>query len=330
MADDGIQACTDGINMDTITKFHHDVLEGLSGYPKRISSRYLYDDRGSDLFQQIMHLPEYYLTDCEHEVLQNCGTEITGALGAAGRIEITELGCGDGLKTQSLFDALTESSVEFSVTAIDISQQALDQFEAGLKKRYKKTEFTGICREFHSGLTEALGKLPDHVPALILFLGSNIGNFSKVEAAAFLSELSSRMRPEDFLLLGVDLKKRPEIIEKAYNDSAGITAKFNLNLLERVNREMDANFDPDRFVFQSFYDPVAGCVQSYLISLDETEVSVAGRTFRFDELEALHTEVSHKYSVKEINELARSAGLEVVQIYTDSRNYFADCLLKGV
>jgi L-histidine Nalpha-methyltransferase len=280
------------------TQFAADVLAGLSASPKYLSSKYFYDDEGSRLFQEIMKLPEYYLTGCEHEIFETKSKEIYEAFaGGHSGFDLIELGAGDGTKTATLIGHFLERDTDISYSPIDISQVALDALTAKFNNE---------------------------------FLGSNIGNFSREESIDFFRSIRGVMNDDDRLFIGFDLQKDPHVIAAAYDDAAGVTARFNLNLLTRINRELGGNFNVDAFMHYANYRPIEGAARSYLISCAEQTVHIKAldRDFDFGQWEAVFMEISRKYSLGSIESLASESGFEVEQNFFDSRRYYCDSLWR--
>ena len=304
-----------------------DTLKGLSSNPKYLLSKYFYDDEGSRIFQEIMNMPEYYLTDCEHEIFSSLKEEITQAICPENKLfNLVELGSGDGLKTKILLKHLVEEGINFQYTPVDISAKANLELVESLK-----TELPALQVEAKTGdYFQKLKNLNGHasIQKIIFFLGSNIGNFSDDETTEFLSQLSAYSNSGDKVLIGLDLKKSPAIIMDAYNDPHGHTRRFNLNHLVRLNRELDADFDIKKFEQQTTYNPQTGEVKSFLISnADQTvQIGTLEKTFRFAKWEAIIMERSRKYDFQTIEKLALNHGFKVVQNFTDQRNYFVDSL----
>ena len=305
--------------------FAKDVLNGLTSNPKRLSSKYFYDDIGSQIFQEIMEMPEYYLTDCELEILQEKSGEIFTSLGYQGRFDIIELGAGDGAKTKEFLAHLEQKGVEFDYVPIDISEKALELLVEDLQEYLPKTKIMPLAGDYFRVLQQY--DRGEH-PALFLFLGSNIGNYETAEAIHLLKMIHSHMRSGDHLLVGFDLKKNPYTVLRAYNDVQGITKRFNLNLLARINRELGANFNIDHFGFYPFYDPRNGEVRSHLFSKVRQTVcfEALDTDITFQKNELIYTELSKKYSPEEIEQLAGRAGFRHQQHFLDSRTFFSDSL----
>lgn len=303
------------------------VLEGLQRVPKQISSKYFYDEHGDRLFQQIMRMPSYYLTDSEYEIFDRQKGSILQQIGSH-PFDLIELGAGDGLKTKVLLRHLLEKGVAFKYRPVDISSSVLDTLQGSLQEELPNLEVAPLHGEYFQVLEE-LQQLGDHQKKVIFFLGANIGNLTREESLAFLSQLNDLLAPGDMLLLGVDLKKDPAVILEAYNDPEGITAAFNLNLLHRINRELDGNFDVDQFKHWETYNPLSGETKSYIVSKvqQEVEIGAISTLIHFDAWEAIEVELSQKYSVEEVEQLAKNAGFRLVKNFFDSKRYFIDSLL---
>jgi L-histidine Nalpha-methyltransferase len=315
---------------DPREEFASEVLEGLSQTPKRLSSRWFYDDEGSRLFQRIMGLPEYYVTGCEHQVLSSHGAEILAATGGK-PLALVDMGAGDGAKTMLLLDALEAQQRDVRYVPIDISEGALAGLSARLAGRGLRLE--GVVSEYFSGL-KWLGQQDRQAGTdearLVLFLGSNIGNFDRPRARAFLLRLWSVLRHGDHVLIGFDLKKDIELLLAAYNDKQGVTAAFNLNLLHRINAELGGHFDVSRFRHFSTYNVFSGAMESYLVSQAEQDVHVDAlhARFHFKAWEPIHTEYSYKYLPADIERLAEEAGFSIAGHFPDAKGYFVDSLWR--
>ncbi|MBX2873439.1 MAG: L-histidine N(alpha)-methyltransferase [Saprospiraceae bacterium] len=302
------------------------VLEGLQRTPKQISSKYFYDENGDRLFQQIMRMPSYYLTDSEYEIFDLQKEAILRQLGDR-PFDLIELGAGDGLKTKVLLRHLSQKGVSFKYRPVDISSSVLDTLQTSLREELPNLEVAPLHGEYFQVLEE-LQQLGDHQKKVIFFLGANIGNLTREESQSFLSRLNDLLSPGDMLLLGVDLKKDPAIILEAYNDAEGITAAFNLNLLHRINRELDGNFEVEHFKHWETYNPLSGETKSYIISKvqQEVEIGAISSIIHFDAWEAIEVELSQKYSVEEVESLAKKSGFRLVKNFFDSSRYFIDSL----
>lgn len=317
-------------NLDFGT-FAQDVLVGLSSNPKTLPSKYFYDAKGDKLFQKIMELPEYYLTRKEFEIFENQFEGILKPILNLGQsFNLIELGAGDGLKTKILLRHLLNKKADFEYFPIDFSGSVLDELKGSVSSEFPKLKVTYIEDTYRGSLLKrswANGK-----PSLILFLGSNLGNFSLDEAFDILDHLRIGASHGDFVLIGIDLKKNPETILNAYHDPKGVTRDFNLNLLERINRELNGDFDLDTFMHWPSYDPVSGECRSHLISMKEQTVNlkVLDQSFFFEAFEPIFTEISKKYSLLEIDQLAIKGGFETIENFTDDANYFADVLWRRI
>ncbi|WP_210489089.1 L-histidine N(alpha)-methyltransferase [Rufibacter aurantiacus] len=307
-----------------------DVMQGLNQSPKRLSSRFFYDAKGSQLFQQIMQLPEYYLTKLEHQILSKQRKEILFSMDTHTPFQLVDLGAGDAYKTKLLLVELVASQADFSYVPLDISDDQLNLLLEDLHHRWPKLPVQALAAEYFQGL-EWLNQ-NQRQRKVVLFLGSNIGNFDLDEARKFLCTLRQSLNPEDAFLLGLDLRKDPEKMRRAYADAAGVTSAFNLNLLHRINKELQANFDLDQFQHFAEYDPLEGTMRSFLISKINQEVHIGalGQTFSFEAWEAIHTENSYKFSLRQVEEMAQACGFTVQDVFTDPSHGFADVLLRPV
>lgn len=305
-------------------QFATDVAAGLGAPEKYLSSRYFYDERGDRLFQAIMASPEYYLTTAEHEIFAEQHEAIIEQFEPGA--DIIELGAGDASKTRLLLAEHIRRG-KFCYRPIDISGNSL----AGLQQRMKgwlpDLEVIPLVGEY----LEALKHLPEQGSRRVfMFLGSNIGNFIPAGAAEFLAKIRGHMSAADRLMIGFDLKKDPRVILAAYNDAAGHTRSFNLNLLRRINWELDGDFDLEQFAHYACYDPQTGACKSYLVSRRQQSVDLKklGERFEFAAGESIFMEISQKYSMAELQELAYKSGFEVQASFTDARRFFADQLWK--
>lgn len=308
--------------------FEEDCFKGLTSSPKYLLSKYIYDKKGDKLFQDIMALPEYYLTRCEYNILDANSENIAQLMAAPGGFDLIELGAGDGKKTKLLLRELTRQQIEFNYLPVDISENVLQELEVSLKK-----EIPGLSIKIQQGTYfKTLDKLADYKSRkkVILMLGSNIGNLLHRDAVDFLSNIAKAMSGEDMLLMGFDQKKHPQIILDAYNDPTGVTAAFNKNHLERINKELDGNFEIDEFLHWETYDPESGTAKSFLVSQKEQDVTIQklGLTIHFDRWETINTEISQKYDDAVINWLADRSGLEITRFFTDEKEYFRNYIFR--
>ncbi len=276
-----------------------------------------------------MQLPEYYLTRAESEILSTRTKEIFEAFTApSSSFDLIELGAGDGTKTAVLVDYFLRQNADFTYSPIDISQEALDLLAAKFKNEFPQLSMNAKNGDYFS-ILETL-KDASARPKIILFLGSNIGNFSRTESEDFFRRLRAVMNQNDLLFIGFDLQKDPRVILPAYDDARGVTAEFNLNLLRRINRELGANFVLEKFSHYALYRPNECAALSYLISREPQTVFVEAlnQTFDFKAWEPIFMEISQKYSLEMIEDLAAGCGFQVAQYFFDSRKYFTDAIWK--
>ncbi|GAA4436639.1 L-histidine N(alpha)-methyltransferase [Pontibacter saemangeumensis] len=314
----------DGTN--STETFARDVAAGLGQSPKSLPSRYFYDAAGSKLFQDIMALPEYYLTRCEFKVLTENRQEIARHFANSSFFHLIDLGAGDALKTKILLRELDGQQSAFDYVPVDISGDAMRQLSDSLHREMPAVHVQAVVGEYF----QALEWLHAHKSErkVVLFLGSNIGNFKPDESRNFLKTICSYLDPGDKLLVGVDLRKDPDTILSAYNDAAGVTAEFNLNLLRRINRELGGDFDLSQFRHYPIYNPHEGVMRSFLVSTQAQDVYIrdTGQTFHFDAWEAIHTENSHKYSMRQVEELGKACGFGIETVFQDDACGYADVL----
>lgn len=317
---------TNNTNDSLLKAFLKSVDEGLSSPIKNLSSRYFYDDEGSRIFKKIMEMPEYYLTNAEYEILDQQAADILEKLNYQTNFNIVELGAGDGAKTIRLLDYFQNNGVSFNYVPIDISEEAINMLKENVEKSNKDIEVNALIGDYFDML-ETLQN--DEKPTLLMFLGSNLGNFHYEDAVSFIGKLNDSLKPGDTFLLGLDLQKNPHTIRNAYNDPQGITRSFNLNLLKRINRELGGDFDLDHWEFYSTYNPMNGEVRSYIISLKEQDVHIEklGKSFTFFKNELIYTELSRKYTLTEIGNLAEKSNFTVSHFFQDSQKYFVDALM---
>ncbi|MEL7001677.1 MAG: L-histidine N(alpha)-methyltransferase [Bacteroidota bacterium] len=305
-------------------QFAHDVLNGLNSTPKTLPSKYFYDKTGDNLFQQIMKLDEYYLTRSEYQVLDKYKKELLGLFSKdAEKFNLVEFGAGDGYKTKVLLESFLKANASFDYVPIDISANVLNQLETSLKNELPELHVKSIQDDYFS----ALKKLENGgTKDIILFLGSNIGNFTQERADSFLKALYDGMNEGDMVLIGFDLKKKPRVILDAYNDSKKVTAAFNFNLLNRINNELDGNFDLEKFEHFPIYNPMTGTTSSFLVSKEDQTVEIMDSAIQFDAWEAIHMEISQKYDLKMVNALAETAGFELIENFYDDNKYYLNSL----
>jgi dimethylhistidine N-methyltransferase len=297
--------------------FRRDVLQGLALRRKALAPKYFYDARGSELFEAICDLPEYYPTRTELAMTQAHAPAMAQWLGP--QCLLIEYGAGSGRKTRVLIEALAPAAY----VAIDISRTALQQCAAELAGAYPQVKVAAVCADYSRPMT--LPRIDGVEPQrrVIYFPGSTIGNFTRADALGFLRHAQTLAGKGGAMLVGVDLKKDPARLHAAYNDAQGVTAAFNMNLLARINRELDGNFDLAAFEHHAFYDAVEGRIEMHLRSLRDQTVRVAGEAFTFRNGETMHTENSCKYSVDEFQQLARAAQFTPLHCWTDAEQLFS-------
>ncbi len=304
------------------------VADGLARTPKRLPPILFYDAEGSRLFEEICKVPEYYLTRTEKAILEQHAQGMVA--GCAADIDLVELGSGSALKTRILLDALFAGGHTVTYRPIDISRSMLERTAAELTEEYADLVVEAVASDYDTGLAE-VGRRRDRQKGF-LFMGSNLGNFQHDEARDFLATVGAAMSPGDFLLLGVDLVKDQRLLEAAYDDAAGVTRAFNLNLLTRLNRELGADFDLQNFRHKAVWDAENQAIQTYLVSTVQQTVRLPEIDLRvqFGAGEAMHTESSHKYTLDGLAGLCREAGLSLTRTWTDDRGWFAVNLVQPV
>lgn len=299
-----------------------DALAGLAMTPRRLPSKYFYDARGSRLFEDITHQPEYYLTRVEIALLDACIAQIAAAVGPCAHV--VEYGSGSGRKTEQLLGGLRDP---VAYTPIEISRSTVLASTARLAQAFARIEMLPVCADFTRPV-----ELPE--PArqaghtLVFFPGSTLGNFTTEEAVALLGSMRATIGPRGQALIGIDLDKDTATLEAAYNDAAGVTAQFTLNLLVRLNRDIGSDFDLDGFAHRAVYARERGRIETFLVSQRAQDVTVAGRRFHFAAGEAMQVEYSHKYTEAGFAELVARAGLRVVERWNDPRDGFGLRLLE--
>lgn len=311
-----------------IDTFKKDVDSGLSATSKYLNSKYFYDKIGDAIFVEIMNMPEYYLTKAEFDIFKNQTHAIIEALKLQKNnyFELIELGAGDGTKTKELLKVLKQSDYDFKYVPIDISDNALAHLEASII-----SEIDIPIEKMQGDYFEVLKSLKQiKHPKVVLFLGSNIGNLSDEKSKDFANKLGASLHKNDKVLLGVDLIKDASIVLPAYNDSQGITKRFNFNILTRINKELGGNFDLDQFDHQPEYKENDGIARSFLISKIAQDVTIEGlnTTYHLKEGERIHTETSRKYNDAILNAIFKDSGMVMIDKLTDSKNYFADYIFN--
>ncbi|MFQ5651321.1 MAG: L-histidine N(alpha)-methyltransferase [bacterium] len=301
--------------------FAQNVLHGLSATPKKLSPKYLYDETGSNLFEQICELPEYYPTRTERAIIKHYADQIASLCDRD--VAVIELGSGSSRKTRLFIDAFLRADHKLHYLPVDISKSMLVNSAKALLKRYPKLRITALVSDYFIALSAL--KERQHQQKLILFLGSSIGNFEKDVAEDFFKRIRATMNERDMLLIGMDLLKSEDILVPAYDDAQGVTAAFNLNLLTRMNRELGANFDLANFRHKINFNQQEGRIEMHLESLREQRVRVGQlqRWFNFAKGETIHTENSYKYTRERICEMAQRGGLRINSSWYDEREWFS-------
>jgi dimethylhistidine N-methyltransferase len=304
------------------SNLRQEVISGLARTPKTIPPKFFYDKRGSELFDVICELPEYYQTRTEIDILRHCVTDLVDLIGSD--CLLVELGSGASKKVRLLLEELRPSSY----LGVDISKEFLLSSTRKLALDYPWLDVHAACVDFSHTLDIPHCKTFDHKVAF--FPGSSIGNFDPGEAVELLKRIATMMNNNGHLLIGVDLKKDSNILNAAYNDKAGITAEFNLNLLTRIREELDSDINPDHFRHRAFYNNDQGRIEMHLVSTHDQHIRIEDNYFDFKANETIHTENSYKYTISEFAQLAMAAGFCQQQVWTDKSNLFSVQLLKTV
>lgn len=304
-----------------LPSFADEVRSGLSAKSRSLPCRFFYDDAGSKIFEEICGLEEYYLTRVERSILKAHAQHLSE--GFREDIDLVELGSGSAEKTRLLIESFLAKQRTLVYIPIDISRTALEESSESLLLDHPGLEVHAICGEYETGLTILQDRRTR--PRLILWLGSSIGNLHKPEAQDFLAQICASMGETDRMLIGIDLRKDRERLERAYDDSLGVTARFNLNLLLRINRELAGEFRPEQFEFRARYREDSGSVESSLVSLcdQEVEIGALDASFRFAKGEEIHTENSYKYSIEEIDALAEGGNMRCETRWLDDDGLYS-------
>lgn len=316
------------VKQDPSAGFAEDVRKGLLSNPKRLLPKYFYDALGSQLFDAICLLPEYYLTRAENEIIERYADEIVASV--EGHKTLLEMGSGSASKTKLIVEAMLRSQDDLLFVPVDISASALESSSRILLQSFPRLRIEAYAAEYFDALSEL--KKHERGRTLALFLGSNISNFGREEAPAFLRALRSVLHTGDALLLGADLKKDASVLEPAYDDALGLTAAFNLNLLARVNRELDGDFDLRAFKHHAFYNEDIGRVEIHIESIRPQTVKIGklGMEVQFAAGERIHTENSYKYDLTGIAQLAAETGFICSRTWLDSEESFSSNLLHAL
>lgn len=303
------------------------VINGLKQKQKKLSPQYFYDAKGSQLFEQICQLPEYYPTRTEASILQEYATNIAKE---TGKVELIELGSGSSTKTRILLDAYRELDSSLTYVPIDVSGSILKESANSLLTDYPHLQIQGKVGTYRQCLEKI--KVTNTQPKMVLFLGSSIGNFNQQECDRFIDLVNASLNPGDYFLLGIDLQKSPEILEAAYNDSQGVTAAFNLNMLHHLNWKFQGNFDPNLFEHRAIYNQLDCQIEMYLTSQQNHTVTldVLDLTVNFIEGETILTEISRKFNLEKMARYLESKHLKLCHSYTDSQEWFGVLLSQKV
>ncbi|MGM0459472.1 MAG: L-histidine N(alpha)-methyltransferase [Bacteroidota bacterium] len=299
-----------------------EIVSGLTGEQKTLPSKYFYDERGSELFERICALDEYYPTDAEVEIMSESIGDICNEIGE--NVQLIELGSGSSMKTRLLLNHLTLLQM---YVPVDISGEFLEKTAEQLRREYRAVSIMPVAADYTAPFP--LPSSPEVEKRVVYYPGSTIGNFTRQNARQFLKSIAGMLSEGDGMLVGVDLKKDVAVIEAAYNDSKGVTAAFNKNILHRLNRELDANFDIDSFRHEAVYNKQEGRIEMHLLSDIDQSAEVCGSTFHFSKGETIHTENSYKYTVEEFEELAEDLFVRQ-KTWTDKREYFSVHYFKRV
>ena len=309
---------------ETVSMFAEDVKQGLSSFQKQIPGKWYYDKRGSELFKKITDLPDYYLTRCETEILQAHAEYIPGMM--QGKFRLVDLGVGDGRKTTILLEHFVRAGVDFEFVAVDICREAVEPFIEKVKRQFPSVESYGIADEYISALRQLT--LQKSLPTLLLFLGSNIGNFDEGGDEYLLEQFHKVLSPNDVVLIGFDLVKDPAVLLAAYSDT--VVAEFNLNVLDRINRELRANIDRRKFRHEARWNNELFRMENWLVSRVPQDVYIPAidRRFYFEMGEGIHVECSIKYTEQQIARLASKTGFTNENMMYDRDHYFCDASFR--
>ena len=307
-------------------KFKEDILEGLQKVQKTLPSKYFYDEEGDRIFQEIMAMDSYYLPRSEREIISKSGASIFKKIRSdQEKIDVVELGAGDGSKTVELLRLGAQLNCIESYIPLDISSHILKVNKSTIENAVPNLLVEPLVGDFF--ITLANIKTEER-KKLVLFMGSNIGNFSNEKAISFLQLLKNSLQPNDYVLIAFDLKKNPKTILKAYNDEEGITKRFNLNILHRMNRALDCKINVENFDHFPTYDPISGTMYSYLVSLKNQIIKIEDVEIHFNQNEVIHTEISKKYSLSDVEQMMDEVGFETVVHFMDDNDFYSLSLIK--
>lgn len=310
-------------------QFYFDVIGGLTQEQKQLSSKYFYDKNGDSLFQAIMMSPDYYLTRCEMEIFACHTRALADSVTSRGvDFELIELGPGNCAKSIHLLKAFAASNVSFNYVPIDISENVISQLQSSLPSRIPGVPVMGLAGDYFTVLARHCSN--NKKRKVVMCLGANIGNMTMTESNRFCSTLRSFLRPGDQCIIGFDLIKHPAIIRRAYDDRDGLTREFNLNLLRRINHELDADFMVDQFDHYCSYDPLTGAAKSYLVCLSEMTVHLPDIAIALNKNECIWMEISQKYTPNQIYQMAVDNGFTHTTELFDCKSWFMDAIWTAV
>jgi len=307
-------------------RFADTVKTGLTSKHKFLLPQYFYDQKGSKLFEQISELPEYYLTRIETSILKAASDEIANICNEE---ILVELGSGNSRKTRIILDALLARHHSLQYLPIDVSYEMLKDSSEALLKKYQNLSITGVVAEYDKGMAAIKKGISSR--KLVIFLGSSLGNFGPIEAKKFIRMIRNCMQEQDMFLIGLDMHKDSSILNAAYNDPRGVTARFNLNILTRINRELGGDFEPSKFEHRAFYNESEKRVEMHLVSNVEQQVNIAtiGETVSFKEGETIHTENSYKFTAEQIESMSEDT-FQIVKTWTDKKKWYNVILLAPI
>jgi len=310
-----------------LNQFAKDILSGLTSKPKKLSSKYFYDAKGDKLFQEIMNLDEYYLSRAELEIFNNHKSPLLDLINNGSQFEIIELGAGDGEKTKVLLQYFQQEKAKFTYSPVDISDHVLRVLKENMNSYIPDLDIHPLTGDYFQVLQE-LRFNNEKSRSIVFFLGSNIGNFLDQDVISFVKSIQNNLKKGDLLMIGFDLKKDPRKVLGAYNDKSGITKAFNLNLLSRINEELGADFDLDQFEHYPVYDPMTGQCRSYLLAKKKMEVQIdhLNTKISFEAWEPVFMEVSKKYDLSEIEQLATKTGFSQIRNFFDDQKLFCNSI----
>lgn len=310
------------------SRFAAEVKQGLTAFPKYLNSKYFYDAAGDKIFQDIMDLPEYYLTNCEFEILTTHKKSLASVFDNGQSFDLIELGAGDGKKTAILLEEFLKQNLDFNYLPVDISQNILEKMQAKLQQKMPDLNISPQQGTYFDVLQDLASY--NQRDKVIVVLGSNIGNLRHKKAISFLKNIQQAMTKGDMLFMGFDQKKDPETIRRAYVDSKGVTEAFNKNVLKRINKELDADFKLDNFRHWQSYNPESGRVDSFLLSTKAQRVHIKALDIavKFNPWESIHTEISQKYTDEVVSWLAGQADLSISKSFTDDKGYYKNYIFK--